>query len=903
MTHSTLITAAKPVKNQPNFTTFSELTLGSNTESGYTSGVPFISSLITPVEEPCPTSSTSHRRTVSQGARRPRRLGLNSVFAVVLLSFSSLFGIFGGNDYASAAELVATSPGIGSTLSAVPAQVIFGFDGPLEKFGTAVYVNGKRYQVGVAERGRDAQEAILSLNGLNLAGTYEIFWEATAADGLISKGKVRFIVKAPSRKVPAAKPTPTTVAPTPTATPAPPIDATSNQAGAQGAVPAGVVNPTSAPTPEITPSADNPVAAVPEETPAPDPVVVGAIQVTVVITIPNNKPTKKPKTTKPPKTTLPAAGTAPTIGESGTNPLPASAVDPTIASGTPSGQRPATATLLPTTILVAPKSSKLSAATAPTLAPTTKLNGAKVGDRNAAVPARAPTTPTLGNSDPAVTQAAATSATSLTAKPQGTPKATAAATGSSEIIFSTPSTEADPKASATETIGKTGKPTKTVKPATTKAAKTTTAPTTAPATAVADPSLAAPDPVEATLAPVAPPTSPAPTTTRPKPTTTTTILLSPDTIPASDIEVSVEGNDGISASGSGDGPIATSPTTTRKKRTSITDALGDGTTTPSDSVVASNGDNNASPSTAVASNSANSGAVNGNGVAGSGNLGTPGNPDPAAGDRTNTAPSSATDPTISPRSGSGSASDSQASASATTRIDRPRTEAEIVSGTDAASPVEGAASVQSDTSATAQPSATPGSQVSPSKGSSLTGGKLRKPLKLAGAGALAALMLGLMGLVATLRAPITAFARQRWLSGFGSGLFVAILAIGALAIARELLSTPKSWPRVGLKALGFSALSVFALIRRRSMKRGLSILSDILPSAKNVRVPTTNDIVAASREIDEQVPKPLRLGSVTGQRAKGRHVPELVRRLRKASLIEAMFGAVALLVAAVLLFV
>jgi hypothetical protein len=224
--------------------------------------------------------------------------------------------------------------------------------------------------------------------------------------------------------------------------------------------------------------------------------------------------------------------------------------------------------------------------------------------------------------------------------------------------------------------------------------------------------------------------------------------------------------------------------------------------------------------------------------------------------------------------------------------DRPRTEAEIVSGTDADSPDAADTTAELGSSSSPQASA-----------SSLKSGRFRGPLKLAGAGALAALLLGLTGLFASLRAPISAFARQRLLHGFGLGLALIILAIAALAIARELLNTPRSWPRVALKGLGFSALTAFAFVRRRSTKRGLSVLSEALPAAKNVRVRSSIDAVAASRELDEQVPKSLRLGDATGRRAKGRHIPELVRRLRKASLVEAIFGAVALLVAAVLLFV
>jgi hypothetical protein len=309
------------------------------------------------------------------------------------------------------------------------------------------------------------------------------------------------------------------------------------------------------------------------------------------------------------------------------------------------------------------------------------------------------------------------------------------------------------------------------------------------------------------------------------------------------------------------------PSTTRKKRPSITDALEGTTTTPNTSAPTTTKPN--ALSNPVATSAAST---------------VPPTTLPTA-VTVNTENSAGADPSVTKPSATNPA------ATKPPAPDRPRTEAEIVSGTDADSPDAGTTTADGSFSAP-QASASP-----------LTTGRLLGPLKLAGAGALAALLLGLTGVFASLRAPITAFARQRLLSGFGLGLALAILTIAAIAMARELLNTPRSWPRVALKGLGFAALTAFAFVRRRSMKRGLSVVSEALPSAKNVRAHTSVNGVAASRELDEQLPKSLRLGDATGRRAKGRHIPELVRRLRKASLVEAIFGAVALLVAAVLLFV
>lgn len=405
-------------------------------------------------------------------------------------------------------------------------------------------------------------------------------------------------------------------------------------------------------------------------------------------------------------------------------------------------------------------------------------------------------------------------------------------------------------------------------------------PTSITVTAVPAPAVATVG-VSPTLAesPLPNPTVPAlaPTTTkRPKPTTTTTtILLSPDTAPASDIEVSVEGGDGSTVQETGQTGIA-DPSKTRKKLPSITDEL-EGTTTAPDPLASpvtkplDLRDPVATSTLPTARPTALPTAVTGN----------PEGPE-------------VTKSASNPAASNPAVTNNGVTDSSVTKLpapDRPRTEAEIVSGTDAHSPDAG-------TTTAIGSSSTPQASASPMKA-----GRLRGPLKLAGAGTLAALLLGLVAMFASLRAPITAFARQRLLHGFGLGLALAILTIAAIAIARELLNTPRSWPRVALKGLGFAALTAFAFVRRRSMKRGLSIVSEHFPSAKNVRVHSSIDGVAASRELDEHLPKSLRLGNVTGRRAKGRHIPELVRRLQKASLVEAIFAAVALLVAGFLLFV
>ncbi len=619
----------------------------------------------------------------------------------ILLSLASIFGVFGANDFASAAELIGTSPGVGTTLSVVPGQVVFRFDGPLETFGTALYINAKRVGIGVAERGRDAQEAILYLNGLNVAGTYEVFWEATAVDASISKGKIRFVVKAPSKKLLPAKPAPTIL-------------------------------------------------------PAPLP-GTGATQLTIVVATTITGPaTTKPKATKaPPRSTT---SQTPTLQATPANATPANAtpgatatsittspttknanisVDPAAASGTPTPQRPGSASTVSSASSARAASTSVKAsrlAKTTTTTTTAGVTGTKAKSDSSLL-ANAPTTPTLADSNVAVTKRGAT---------------------------------------------------------------------------------------------------------------TTTILLSPDTVPATDIEVSFEGPDGSIVNGPGDGPVSTNPTTTRKKSPSITDILEG--TTPDAST--SNGSSTVAPDA-----------------------------------------SSSTNPQIK-----GAASKNP---SRTTAANRPKTEAEIVSGTDALSPD---APVATTTATTATEDLN--TQASgPTKSSSLQTGRFARPLRVAGAGALAAMLLGLLALFASVRAPIAASARLRMLTGFGNGFLFVILALGVLALGRELLATPKSWPRFALKAVGFAALTTFALIRRRSLKRGLSVLSHNLPLSANARVHTAMDPVVRYHEIDELVPKSLRLGGTTNHRSIGRHVPELARRLRKASFAEAVFGAFALLVAAALLFV
>jgi hypothetical protein len=640
------------------------------------------------------------------------------------------------------------------------------------------------------------------------------------------------VVKAPTtRKVP--------VATTPPASNAPPI------ATAAPVTPTPLpVEATVATSAGDTPPADNPASAATTLPATPDP-PVSATQVPVVVdaTIPN-RATPKPKPTKVPKTIPRTLATLPSTGATAVevvNPsdfsVEATAVNPVNAVnavGTPSGERSAASSVVPTSTKVA-KTSKATKTTSSTVS----------------LPARAATTPTLGDSGAAAAKPVATSSEPGAANPT----APTAATGSAEIVFETALPATDTLAPAS--TKKSGKPgSKANTPSTTPKiavkpdpAVTTPAVATATAATAISPNLAEPTLPEPTLPPTVAPT----TTKRPKPTTTTTtILLSPDTVPASDIEVSVDGVDGSTEQGTDQSGNA-DPSTTRKKRPSITDVLEGTTIVPNPSIPAA--------TKPVASS------------------------DPAA-----TSVEAAVAPTtVEPEA---PAVTNPSATKPPAADDRPRTEAEIVSGTDAGSPDAADATPDLGSSLLPQASA-----------SSLKAGRLRGPLKLAGAGALAALLLGLTGLFASLRAPITAFARQRLLNGFGLGLALIILTLAAIAIARELLNTPRSWARVALKGLGFAALTAFAFVRRRSMKRGLSVVSEALPSAKNVRVHSSVDGVAASRELDEQLPKSLRLGDATGQRAKGRHIPELVRRLRKASLVEAIFGAIALLVAAVLLFV
>ena len=715
--------------------------------------MPFICSLLTPVEEPRPTSSTAPSRPSFDTPRKP---GLNSGFLAILLSLASVFGVFGANDFASAAELIGTSPGVGTTLFVVPGQVVFRFDGPLETFGTALYVNGKRVSIGVAERGRDAQEAILYLNGLNVAGTYEVFWEATAVDASISKGKIRFVVKAPSKKILPAKPAPT-IPPTRieaspvNSTPVPAEGAAEPAVNQSGTGISGTGETPSGDKGQDVPNAPNPA---PTNLPAPLP-GTGATQLTIVVTTTITGPaTTKPKATKAPQRsttsktpTLQATPSNATPGATATSITTAPttknadiSVDPTAESRTPTPQRPGSASTVSSASSARAASTSVNASRLAKTTTTTTTAGVKGTNAtsDSSLLGKAPTTPTLADSNVAVTKRGAT---------------------------------------------------------------------------------------------------------------TTTILLSPDTVPATDIEVSFEGPDGSIVNGPGDGPVSTNPTTTRKKSPSITDILE--STTPDAST--SNGSSSVAPD-------ASSGAK----------------------------------PQVK-----GAASKNP---SRTTEANRPKTEAEIVSGTDALSPDVPVAATTATTATTATKDLN--TQASGStKSSSLQTGRFARPLRLAGAGALAAMLLGLLALFASVRAPIAASARLRMLTGFGNGFLFAILALGVLALGRELLATPKSWPRFALKSVGFAALTTFALIRRRSLKRGLSVLSHNLPLSSNARVHTALDPVVQSHEIDELVPKSLRLSGTTSHRSIGRHVPELARRLRKASFAEAVFGAFALLVAAALLFV
>jgi hypothetical protein len=650
-----------------------------------------------------------------------------------------------------------------------------------------------------------------------------------------------------------------------------PAQATTANPGAANPV---ATNPVATPAAD-TPPADNPAAATATLPPLPDAGNATPTTIVVAATV-STKATAKPKPTKAPKT-IPATTITTANGPDAVvvvNPADFSVdATATAASGTPSGQRPAASSVPPTST----KASKAPKA-------------AKTTSSVVSVPARAATTPTLGDTNAVEAKRDATSSKpAASAKPTSPP----AATGSAEIVFETALPASDTQAPAS--TKKSGKPGS-------KATTSTTAPKNNP-TAKPDPALTTSGLPVVPAAPVAtvaiPPTLPestlpdptlpptvAPTTTkRPKPTTTTTtILLSPDTVPASDIEVSVEGADG-SAVQSGQTGNA-DPSTTRKKRPSITDALEGTTTAPNTSAptatkptALSNPVATSTVSTVASTTPQDLSRVRTLPTAVTVNPENPAGTNSSVGNAAGTDPSG-TDP-----------SDTKPAVTKPSVPDRPRTEAEIVSGTDADSPDAGT------------PSAIGSSSTPQASASSLKAGRLRGPLNVAGAGALAALLLGLTGVFASLRAPITAFARQRLLSGFGLGLALAILTIAAIAIARELLNAPRSWPRVALKGLGFAALTAFAFVRRRSMKRGLSVVSEALPSAKNVRVHSSGDGVAASRELDEQLPKSLRLGDATGRRAKGRHIPELVRRLRKASLVEATFGAVALLVATALLFV
>ena len=806
------------------------MTLGSTTESGYTSEVLFTSSPQTPVEDFDRAGSLRHHKC------RRALLGKRSIsraFLVAGLTIFSLSGLVGTPNIASAAELVATFPGVGSTVAAVPPQVVFGFDAPLEKFGTAVYVNGKRVRVGVAERGRNAQEAVLSLGGLTAAGTYEVFWEATAADGTATSGKIRFVVKIPARKVPVGTASPP-ITPTPT-TPAPPVTQPAPPPPAeQPAVPVPAdpaLTPSVLPNPVVPPAdgAQSVVPAVPDPAPT-------TTQTTVAV--PATKATVKPKATQPPRSIAPAASTT-AISET-VAPDAGAVATPGDPAATPSGQRntgtePANAAKSTTTIAL--RSTKVLGKTVKPAVPTKPV-----------LPERAATTPTLGNGS--------------AIQPSGT------ASGSAEIIFESPTPAGDPQDTASGK-GATGKP--GAKAPTTVAKKPGKVPATKASNATVSAATNASLEAQATEVPTTQASTPAPTlapsTTRPKPTTTTTtttILLSPDTVPATDIEVSFEGPDG-SLTQEGAGVDATEPSTTRKRSVSLTETL-EGTTSSSPS--------SPSPSTALAGSAdtvAPPGTDSGIGTAGAGSAGLGGTGGDSAGE--------VIYPGVTPDAGLNNGATDTIDLGA----DRPRTEAEIVSGTDASNQV-----------AEQNPAVNPPALQTASN-------KLRNPLRLAGVGTLAALLLGLAALFASLRAPITAFARQRWLTRFGSGLLLGIVAIAAFAVVRELLASPKSWPRIALKVVGFSALTAFAFIRRRILRRGVSTLNEILPSAKHVRVPTSADPVAAALLIDEQVPKSLRLGDAITKRSKGRHVPELVQRLRKASTIEALFGAIALLAAGALL--
>jgi hypothetical protein len=187
----------------------------------------------------------------------------------------------------------------------------------------------------------------------------------------------------------------------------------------------------------------------------------------------------------------------------------------------------------------------------------------------------------------------------------------------------------------------------------------------------------------------------------------------------------------------------------------------------------------------------------------------------------------------------------------------------------------------------------------------------RLPGTLGGLSGVAAL-----ALLSSLVLPATATSRAKWLRRFLLLLALAVFAFALFAITRVLRTHPRSNVRLGAKGIGFGALLMFTAVRARVLRQRIS---ELLASAARTYAPgerfslgrttplqrtsqswrpgqieqttlVTGAPIAIATETQPDLgslPRSLRLPS------KGsRHTNSLVRRLRRATMIESLVGLI-----------
>ena len=100
------------------------------------------------------------------------------------------------------AQLVAATPGPGSTVAAVPAEVRLTFDGAPYDYGLAVVVlspSGSHIETGRVSV--DGNDVVQRLGGANQPGTYDVRWRVVSADGHPASGEYTFDVVVSSHPV------------------------------------------------------------------------------------------------------------------------------------------------------------------------------------------------------------------------------------------------------------------------------------------------------------------------------------------------------------------------------------------------------------------------------------------------------------------------------------------------------------------------------------------------------------------------------------------------------------------------------------------------------------------------------------------------------------------------------